>query len=118
LVEAIEHGRIPTEEIDATFEAAYARGSGAVIGEDDVLRTFSTPEHVAMIEKFRELTANFRNHRRLYFGKVVGTYQMWMISSDDPVGCLRHELQKKSRHKPVRQLIQRFQCMMTLAPCL
>lgn len=61
LVEAIEHGRVPVEEMVETFEAAYCTWwSGAVIGADEVLRTFSTPEHVATIEQFREIDRQFQ----------------------------------------------------------
>ena len=43
----------PIDEILETFEAAYcAWWSSMVIGEDEVLRTFSTAEHMDTIEKF------------------------------------------------------------------
>ncbi len=74
LVDAIEKGRVPTEEIEATFEAAYCTWwSGAVIGEDEVLRTFSTPEHVATIEKFREIDSQFQGLTAAYISaKLTG----------------------------------------------
>lgn len=122
LVDAIENGRIPIDEIAATFEAAYCTWwSGAVIGEDEVLRTFSTPEHVATIEKFRALDSQFQDLTAAYIGaRLAGS----LPDSDDikrksSWGVLRHELQKKSRHKPVRQLLQEIpDVVTTLAPCL
>lgn len=122
LVEAIEKGHIPTEEIEATFHAAYCTWwSGAVIGEDDVLRTFSTPEHVAAIEKFRDIDSEFQDLTAAYIGaKLTGQ----LPDSEDVTrksswGVLRHELQKKTRHKPVRQLIKEIpDVLTTLAPCL
>lgn len=64
---AIENGRVPAEEIEATFEAAYcAWWSGAVIGEDEILRTFSTPEQVATITKFREIDSQFQELTAAY----------------------------------------------------
>lgn len=74
LVDAIEKGRVPTEEIEATFEAAYCTWwSGAVIGEDEVLRTFSTPEHVAIIEKFRKIDSQFQDLTAAYISaKLTG----------------------------------------------
>ena len=122
LVEAIEAGRVPTEEIEATFEAAYCTWwSGAVIGEDEVLRTFSTPEHVAAIEKFRVLDSQFQALTAAYISaKLSGD----LPDADDVKrssswGVLRHEIQKKRQHKPVRQLIQEIpDVLTTLAPCL
>jgi Superfamily I DNA and RNA helicases and helicase subunits len=122
LVDAIEKGRIPIEEIEATFEAAYCTWwSGAVIGEDEVLRTFSTPEHVATIEKFREIDSQFQKLTAAYISaKLTGN-----IPDTDDVkrssswGVLGHEIQKKRKHKPVRQLIQEIPDVLTkLAPCL
>lgn len=122
LVDAIEKGYVPTDEIKATFEAAYcAWWSGAVIGEDEVLRTFSSPEHVATIKKFREIDSQFQDLTAAYIGaRLTGK----LPDSDDVKrtsswGVLRHELQKKNRHKPVRQLVQEIpDVLTTLAPCL
>ena len=74
LVRGIENGLVPTDEIEATFEAAYcAWWSGAIIGEDNVLRRFSTPEHVATIEKFRRMDDQFQKLTAAYIGaKLAG----------------------------------------------
>ncbi len=122
LVEAIEQGRIPTDEIEATFEAAYCTWwSGAVIGEDDVLKMFSVPEHAATIEKFREIDSRFQKITAEYIGAKLAGH---LPAPDDITrkstwGILRHELQKKMKHKPVRQLVQEIpDVLMTLTPCL
>ena len=121
-VEALEAGRIPVDEIDRTFEAAYcAWWSAMVIGEDEVLRTFSTPQHSASINKFRELDDRFQ--------KLTADYIAARLSGNMPHpddierrsswGLLRREIQKRSRHKPVRQLIQEIPDVLNaLAPCL
>jgi len=122
LVDAIEKGRVPTEEIEATFEAAYCTWwSGAVIGEDEVLRTFLTPEHVADIEKFRKIDSQFQKLTADYISaKLTGN----LVDADDvkkspPWGILSREIQKKRQHKPVRQLIQEIPDVLTkLTPCL
>src|SRR5690606_6001437 len=60
LVDAIENGSVDFEEIIEVFEAAYcAWWSSAVIGEDEVLRTFSSPEHEADIMTFQKLDTEF-----------------------------------------------------------
>jgi very-short-patch-repair endonuclease len=73
------------------------------------------------IEKFRELDGQFQNLTAAYIAaKLAGS----LPNSDDikrtsSWGVLRHELQKKTRHKPVRQLIQEIpDVVTTLAPCL
>ena len=122
LVSAIERGQVSTDEIEATFEAAYCSWwSGAVIGEDDVLRKFSTPEHVSTIENFRELDDRFQKLTAAYIGTKLAGH----LPASDSVkrgsswGVLRHEIQKKRRHKPVRQLMAEIpDVVTTLAPCL
>ncbi|WP_369679007.1 AAA domain-containing protein [Chloroherpeton thalassium] len=122
LIEAIESGRIPTDEIDATFEAAYCTWwTSRIIGEDEVLRTFSGPEHVAAIEKFREVDDTFQ---KLTADYIVAKLSAKLPNADDVKrnsswGILRRELQKKMRHKPVRQLVQEIpDVLTTLTPCL
>lgn len=122
LVDAIEEGRVPTEEIEETFEAAYCTWwSGAVIGEDEVLRTFSTPEHVAAIQKFREIDEQFQSLTAAYIAaKLTGNLpDAEDVSRNSSWGVLRRELQKKTKHKSVRQLVQEIPDVLTaLAPCL
>ena len=122
LVSAIERGQVSTDEIEATFEAAYCSWwSGAVIGEDDVLRKFSTPEHVSTIKNFRELDDRFQKLTAAYIGTKLAGH----LPASDSVkrgsswGVLRHEIQKKRRHKPLRQLMAEIpDVVTTLAPCL
>ena len=122
LVDGIEKGRVPIDEILETFEAAYcAWWSSMVIGEDEVLRTFSTAEHMDTIEKFRQIDASFQ--------KITAAYIAAGLSGQIPVqddvkkssqwGVLRQEINKKKRHKPVRQLMQEAPDVVTkLTPCL
>ena len=122
LVSAIERGQVPTDEIESTFEAAYCSWwSGAVIGEDDVLRKFSTPEHVFAIENFREIDDRFQKLTAAYIGAKLagGLPASDSITRRSSWGVLRHEIQKKRRHKPVRQLMAEIpDVVTTLAPCL
>ena len=122
LVDAVEAGHILPDEISATFEAAYCTWwSGAVIGEDKVLREFSSVEHVAAIEQFREVDEKFRILTADY---IVAKQASKLPGSDDVTrkstwGLLRRELQKKTRHKPIRQLVNEIPDVLTsLAPCL
>lgn len=122
LVEAIENGLVPPDEIEDTFEAAYCTWwSGAVIGEDEVLRTFSTPEHTAAIAKFRDIDSQFQKLTATYIAaKLSGQLpDVDDVTRNSSWGVLRRELQKKKRHKPVRQLVSEIPDVLTaLAPCL
>ena len=121
LVKAVEQGRVPAQEIKKTFEAAYCTWwSAAVIGEDEVLRTFSMPEHEATIAKFREVDENFLKLAAAFIAaKLAG-----ILPKQDDVqrssqwGVVRRELQKQRRHKPVRQLLKEAPDVLTsLTPC-
>ncbi|MEO9656367.1 DUF4011 domain-containing protein [Marinomonas sp.] len=122
LVTAIESGAITPEEIEDAFEAAYcAWWSKALINEDRVLREFSSPEHEQTILNFQALDKEFCRLTAQYIAaKLSG-----QIPSKDTGtkasswGVLRHEIQKKTRHKPVRQLLQEAtDAVTTLAPCM
>lgn len=122
LVEAIESDQVSIAEIRETFEASYCKWwSSAIIGEDEVLRTFSTPEHEADIKSFRDLDDRFM--------KLTADYVVASLSGNIPEqedidrssqwGVLQREIRKKTRHKPIRQLAQEIpEVLTTLAPCL
>lgn len=122
LVNALECGTVQPDEVSDVFEAAYCSWwSSAVIGEDEILRTFSSPEHEAAIRHFRDLDTRFSELTARYIAaKLAGS-----IPDPDDIrrssswGILRHELQKKMRHKPVRQMMEEIpDVITTLAPCL
>ena len=122
LVDGIEQGRVPLDEIPETFEAAYcAWWSTMLIGEDEVLRTFSTAEHMDAIEKFRQVDGDFQQITAAYIaaglsGQILGKED---VKKNSQWGVLRHEINKKKRHKPVRQMMQEAPDAVTkLAPCL
>ncbi|MGL6162419.1 DUF3320 domain-containing protein [Microbulbifer sp.] len=122
LVEAIENGGVEPGEVADVFEAAYcAWWSSAVIGEDEVLRTFSSPEHESAIQHFRELDTQFSDLTARYIAaKLAGQIpDPEDIKRSSSWGVLRHELQKKTRHKPVREMMETIPDVVTnLAPCL
>ena len=122
LVSAIETGHVPIDDVEATFEAAYCGWwSAAVIGEDEVLRTFSTPEHVAAIKKFREIDDRFQKLTAAYIGATLASRppNSDSVTRKSSWGVLRHEIQKRKMHKPVRQLMAEApDVVTTLAPCL
>ena len=122
LVDGIEQGRVPLDEIPETFEAVYCVWwSAMVIGEDEVLRAFSTAEHMDAIERFRQVDTSFQKITAAYIAAGLSG----QIPTQDDVtkssqwGVLWHEINKKKRHKPVRQLMQESpEAVTKLAPCL
>ena len=122
LVDAIESGTVAADQIEDVFEAAYCSWwSSAVIGEDDVLRTFSSPEHEAAIRNFRELDTRFNDLTAKYIAaNLAGEIpDQEGTKKNSSWGVLRHELQKKTRHKPVREMMETIpDVLTTLAPCL
>jgi len=121
LVEAVETGRVPAEEITRTFEAAYcAWWSEAVMTEDAVLRTFSTPEHESRIRKF---CAADEGHQEATSEYIAARLQAGLPAQDEVTrssgwGVVRRELQKQRRHKPVRVLLKEAPDVLTkLTPC-
>jgi very-short-patch-repair endonuclease len=122
LVEAIEGGQVPIDEISETFEASYCTWwSGQLITEDEVLRTFNTAEHTASIEKFRKTDDEFQ---KITAAHVVAKLSGHLPNQNDTKrtsqwGVLKREMQKKRQHKSVRQLVDEIPDVITsLAPCL
>lgn len=122
LVEAVESGQVRGDEIPEAFEAAYcAWWSAAIIGEDEVLRTFSSSEHEICIQQFRTLDTAFSQLTARYIAAKLASD----IPNQDDIrrssswGMLRNELQKETGHKPVRTLMADIpDVIASLAPCL
>ena len=121
LVEAVEQGRVSPDGMEKTFQAAYCTWwSGAVIEEDEVLRTLSVPEHEAAIEKFRRIDDDFQKSTAEYVAsKLSGDLpDQDDIKRNSQWGVLRRELQKQKRHKPVRKLLAEApDVLRSLTPC-
>ena len=121
LVEAVEQGRIPASEIREIFEAAYCTWwSGAIIGADEVLRNFSTPEQTATIANFQKVDDRFQETTARYVAARLARKlpTQGAVKKSSEWGILRHELQKKKRHKPIRKLLEQApEALTALAPC-
>lgn len=122
LIEALEKEHVPPDELLRTFEASYCTWwSAALITQDEVLRTFSAAEHEETIRRFRELDGRFQELTAQHIaarlsGAVPDAQDMSRRSS---WGVLRHEIQKKMRHKPIRQLLTEIPDVLgSLVPCL
>jgi hypothetical protein len=121
LVMALEQSLIAPAQARLAFEASYcAWWSGAVLSEDEVLRTFTCGEHEADIRQFRAVDQQFRQLTANYIAAQLCAHRPHSddIARNSQWGILRRELEKKIRHKPVRQLVQEApDALAALAPC-
>ena len=121
LLTAVEAGRVPADEIPATFFAAYcAWWAEAVMTEDAVLREFSTVEQQTRIAKFGAVDDRYQQATADHIAASVQA----QLPAEDEVkaksgwGIVRRELQKQRRHKPVRVLLEEAPDVLTaLTPC-
>ena len=121
LVNAVETGGVPPEEIEETFQAAYcAWWSTSLLEEDAVLRTFNTPEHEAAIVKFRQLDDEYRQLTARYIAaKSSGRLPDRDEGDRNPQwGVLQRQIRKQRGHMPVRKLLEAAPDVLTgLTPC-
>lgn len=122
IIQAIESGCIPAGAAQKAIEVNYARWWVAqVIDASPVLRHFVPVEHERKIVNFRELDEQVRRITAEYIRTRIRT---GLIDKDDAkrsseFGLIRRELEKKSRHKPLRQLISEAPTAIPmLTPCL
>lgn len=121
-VDALETRTLKSGEAAGQFEVAYAKWwAGGRIDAEPLLRGFVPAEHADKIQAFQKLDDHLAELSARYIrAKLAGA-----IPSKDDVkresgyGVLRHELTKRMRHKPVRQLAAEMgPALTTLTPCL
>ncbi|CAB3626284.1 DUF3320 domain-containing protein [Achromobacter dolens] len=124
LVATLEAGRVPLAGVEAHFEFSYRNWwVKKVIDRSPLLRSFSSADHDRKIREFRLADDRFQQLTSAYIaallaGKVPANNAL-LVSPDSELGLLRRELQKKTRHVPVRQLMQRLPSLLPrLKPCL
>jgi very-short-patch-repair endonuclease len=122
LVAAVEHGAVAGGDIRAMFDVAYARWwLNAVVDADDVLRNFVSAEHEKRIRDFRELDERFTKLTQSWVRARLssGLPSQQSVSRDSEWGVLRYEMNKKSKHLPLRELMSQAPgAVLSLAPCL
>ena len=122
LVEGVERGHVPVDEITETFEAAYCDWwSTRLFGEDEELRTWSPEEHTDAIEKFRVADETFQQLTADYIAaKLCGQIP-------DQANPPRHRqwsrvktlIQQRRPRTAIRQLFEDLpEPISKLAPCM
>ncbi len=124
IVNAIEVGKVTLSDMGDFFEYSYQNWwlNRAIDGEP-VLCAFSSAAHELRIKEFRASDACFQELTKQYVAvKLSGQMPSSMAGeagSDSEMGRLRREIQKKSKHLPIRQLVQRLPTLLPkLKPCL
>jgi len=122
LVAAIENGAVAAGNIREMFDIAYARWwLNAVVDADDVLRNFVSAEHEKRIRDFRELDERFTKLTQSWVRARLsaGLPTQHTVSRDSEWGVLRYEMNKKSKHLPLRELMSQAPgAVLSLTPCL
>ncbi len=122
LARALETGAVEAGEAESQFKTAYCIWlADRLIDDRDELRTFSAVGHDEKIRAFREVDQNVAD---LSVDYIRAKLSSGIPSPDDlqrpaGYGVLSRELQKRMRHKPVRQLVSEMGPALTaLTPCL
>ncbi len=122
LVEAVETGIINPEDVLGVFETAYSRWFAACrIDAEPLLRQFASSVHGDNIQAFRQLDDRLSKLSARYIrAKLCGQIPAKeTIGKRDGYAVLKHQLQLKQRHKPIRQLaIEMGDAFTRLAPCM
>lgn len=122
VVSALELGTIPAADLKQIIEVNYARWwVRLVVDATPALRTFVSVEHQRKIENFSQLDEEVRKITAEYIRTRIrrGLAEKDDVKKSSEYGIIRRELEKKTRHKPLRQLISEApNAIPTLTPCL
>jgi very-short-patch-repair endonuclease len=122
LVTAIEAGIVQPPDAVAAFETGYARWfASQMIDAEPLLRQFTPTVHMDDIAAFRRLDDRLSELSVRYIrAKLCGQIpSKETVGKKDGYAVLKHQLQLKQRHKPIRQLaIEMGDAFTRLAPCM
>ena len=123
LVQAHQEEDLPTAELQNTFERAYGEWWMEKVGlSDPVLRSFHSAEQQRCIHTFRQRDGAFSDLVQQAVRARLATRlpdPRGNTTASSEMGILRRELQKKTRHMPVRKLFARIPTLLRrLKPCL
>ena len=122
LLEAIEQGRVPAGQAQRALEVNYARGwLVQKIDATPALRNFVAVEHERKIASFSALDDRVREITAQCIRMRIrqGLVEREDAQKSSEFGIIRRELEKKTRHKPLRQLLgETPNAIAALTPCL
>ncbi len=122
LLSMLDAGLVAWSHAPQFFEYSYADWwLGQVMQQTPVLTRFVAVDHERKIQEFREADAQFAELTRQYiYSKLAGKIPASDLAPPQtPLGILKREIQKKSRHMPVRKLLSTTADLLShLAPCM
>lgn len=122
LTECLEAKTILPDDAEEQTLTAFCRWlAPQLIDESDVLRQFKASSHEQLIHEFREIDAKVSNTTSDYVSAIAAQTVPDPFAKDSPkeFGVLARELQKKTRHKPVRSLFNEMgERLLELCPCM
>lgn len=122
LVDGIEKRSVAVNSVRKVFEMNYCRWwLNAVVDSDEILLNFVSAEHEKRIRDFNELDKHFTTLTRSWVRAQLCAElpAQDSVSKNSEWGLLCYEMQKKSKHLPLRDLMGRSPtAITTLSPCL
>jgi very-short-patch-repair endonuclease len=122
LAQGLEARTILPDDAEDQALTAFCRWlAPQLIDENDDLRQFKASSHEQLIHEFRELDAEVAHTTSKYVAAIAAQKAPDPFANDSPkeFGVLARELQKKTRHKPVRSLFNEMGArLMDLCPCM
>lgn len=121
-VEALENGILTPSETESQVLTAFCRWlAPQLIDASDILVNFKSSNHEQLISEFRDLDATIAANTSKYVAGLIANRSPDPFGKDSPkeFSILARELQKKQRHKPVRQLfLEMGTRVLDLTPCM
>ncbi|EAW31102.1 hypothetical protein GP2143_03238 [marine gamma proteobacterium HTCC2143] len=122
LTEGLEARSILPDDAEDQALTAFCRWiAPQLIDESDDLRQFKTSSHEQLIREFRKIDTEVANNTSDYVAAIAAQTVPDPFAKDSPkeFGVLARELQKKTRHKPVRSLFNEMGArLLDLCPCM
>jgi very-short-patch-repair endonuclease len=122
LVDALEAGDVSPAQALPAFETNYSRWwLNSVVDHEPVIRSFVSAEHEKRIVDFRALDRQFTDLTRAWVRATLcaGMPKADTVARTSEWGVLRHEINKKKQHMPLRELMENIPtALVKLAPCL
>ena len=120
--QALESGVVNPDELKEQFRVAFCNWLAPILIDDsDELRKFKASTHEQTIEAFKALDERVAKITSEYIVALASESKPVQGSTDNPkqFGVLAKELQKKTRHIPIRSLINQLgESLLDLCPCL
>lgn len=124
-IEAFQIGHIKADQIQNCFLLSFFKAQAlAIFTKHPSLGDFSRTEHEILRDKFRTLDLEVQKMsaseiaHKLYSIRIPEGCGVGKVKEYSDLSLIRHELKKKKRHIPVRQLVRRAgYALKAMKPC-